>query len=202
MTITNHYGTHGTSASRAADIGKLGFSMSTADAIRGTGAYFWRLNPYAHSLAIVWYIVSNKKGNYSKDKDNRCAVISVDITCDSRYTINFEDPEIKDDFLSFFAEKGIPDKFDIGDLYDEYLARLETYLAISFKLIMVAIPPPSKPQAFPRQGFGNPYCYIVKDPAAIKIKKIVIYDENEVKLCKILQQSEKLQSAYLTTYAQ
>ena len=196
--MPSYRGTHGTTRTRAENISKEGFTAKVGE--RGTGAYFWRENVYAVPLAVGWYQNQLNRGEYGTDRDKRCSVVKASINVASDTLIDLEDPDIKDDFLRYFLEKGVEDSRNAGKIYDMFLEMLEEESGKKLALVITQVFT-NKWQKYPNQTAGMAYCYLVRDLRCITVDDVVHYDEG-LKLCGTVNLSKNAQKMYSENYLQ
>lgn len=173
-------GTHGTCRTRAQNIFNVGFSGLAAGK-RGSGVYFWgynhdELEPQVCELASAWWNYSLKQGRYSKEANPKCAVINVSLHLSDEEVLDMEGQIIREKFI-IYSQKVLAKLQDVSDelvsqVYDMFVASLESVLGQSFKMVHVKVQRPTKwKYALQPQNdiSGQPSCYVVKELTCISI---------------------------------
>lgn len=175
--MLNLKGIHGTIATRSQIISKEGFRISSGR--HGKGVYFWREGNYARDLAIAWWKFDCSRGKYSKDNNQNCSIIYVEIQINKNEYLNTDDFEFKETLINLARRKGIePSKSKIAALYDYFIALLEEKIEVKYKVleIRVVTPPEEFCKDYPLALIGVPHCYVVRDTSCITIINI---EENQ-----------------------
>tara|TARA_R110001599_G_scaffold26935_1_gene94902 strand:- start:4441 stop:4995 length:555 start_codon:yes stop_codon:yes gene_type:complete len=175
-------GTHGTCTSNADSImADMSFRASTVG-LRGAGAYFWgyhsdEAKDDAKELAVCWWGIETKRGNYSKSQDKRCSVIYVDFTIENKdvEVLDITEPEINETFRTY--SKKVLDRVvtkdanDVSQVYDMFISLLEEKAKRNFKLIHARVQSPGGyDSGLPKDVAGTPSCYIARDTSCVNIK--------------------------------
>lgn len=162
-------GTHGTSFSRAGQIGTNGFSVGRGRG--GAGAYFWRKSYYSEHLAVAWHRFRESVGEYAGEANPSCAIIFVELSLSSAEYLNMEAQSVKDGLAVLAEKRKIRDDWDeVAALYDLFITELESVFRTKYKVIELQVSPP--PVKFFRVKYrpkvvGWPHCYVVRDISCI-----------------------------------
>ncbi|MDM8538083.1 hypothetical protein QUF70_15110 [Desulfobacterales bacterium HSG17] len=162
-------GYHGTTIERWLSI-KEKNTFDLGEGERGTGAYFWENNIYARSLAVAWYVTAKRRGEYSKDKNQSCAIVWAKIRVNENDIIDLAASEYRSYLYELLKMADYSDsREEAHKLYDELYDRVEDILGRKIKLVIATVHPPSSKgvKVYPTQTIGMAPCYIVRDSACI-----------------------------------
>lgn len=167
-------GSHGTTKARAEEIGKKGFDVSGGRFV--SGAYFWIKSHLFVELAIGWYKRELSKYQSAGEPSPKCAVIIADLNCEDNEFIDLDRQDFKDRLakLSEIRATNQNSERAIYALYAYVIKELESIGKISFKILLLKVPPP-KEVFCPRYKLkilGFPTSVIARSNENILIKDI------------------------------
>lgn len=165
------YGSHGTTKSRAESIMRDGFCVTGAGR-RGNGAYFWLAEylgcQYATRLAEAWYTKSQKKGEYSQDKDPELSIIWGYVSLPYSEVLNTETPLFKYSLRKILEENS--DKIHnsqerellVCQAHQMLIQSIEENLGNTIKVLETIVPQPKMSDEF-LPLVGDPFALVVRD---------------------------------------
>ena len=171
--MPEYEGTHGTCISRMREIERNGF-RSSSEGYRGSGVYFWAESHYSKDLAIGWYKLSLKFGNYSEDEETDGAIIFARIITDNEaQALSLETPHAKKRLGELYETLKLSEGFVqserlMSKLHDCFVEEAENEVGQKLALVIVTVNPP-KGCVYPIKYLGLPYCYVVKDVNVIDV---------------------------------
>lgn len=171
-------GSHGTTRSRADSICSSGFIPSEIGR-KGSGVYFWYAEEIccdeARKLAVAWYESELKRGNYSSDQEQRCAVLWAELTCDEDNLLNLMNPAYRSYIRRLLEQhvvpmdKQLPEDI-ISSVHDVFIKQIAQKKAVDIVLATVTAPKMSDKL---KVAVGEPFAYIVKNLECIRLNPVL-----------------------------
>lgn len=170
-------GSHGTCGTFADNIANRGFLPGAG--LRGKAVYLWEntLDDDYLRLAKSWHKQQLDRKKYSNQKDQKCAVLTAEVSCKTSEVLDFGDRQLKTRIGALVKRLGIGtgSVSAISEGYDKAIQLYEKDNNVQVKVILSPVTGPAQTYCpyYDYGAMGSPGCIIARETGIVNnIKRL------------------------------